>query len=509
MKHLSLTGLLLLSSIILLSQSLPSPSIRYASRYSSSSLFGLHGSLSFTGAISSASSDIINGYPAVCIDSAGGYFSFTSNVLSGKSKALFMIVYQPQAHNYLREIGLWSLSNGSGNRSLTSFYSVEGQRRIKYNYLPSAEVCVTTNYIHFKEIVPSNDAVASAVDTFYIGKCDSLLFSGKIAEFLLIDTAFTDVERHIWQSYLSLKYGAVIYHGDYVNSKGDTLWHYLKNQDFAQGVGGIGRDDLLSLRQNFSRIYGDSVKIALHNYIANERQIAQTPFSNGEYILWGHNDSPCELGYDVYSSGNDFYSFYQRQWKVQPHLQSGQTLDIKLNAINSPQNNIAALKLFVSEDAGFNPLWTRIYTPGIVENGNVTFSNILMPSSADGAFYFTFGYNTNDLNSQGFGYDFGQNSNGNTSNASQNPASSVFTEASYLPNPVTDNLYINYTLTRDATIWFSVHNNAGIPMCQTAAEQRNTGLNQSIIPMSHFMTGTYTVYIHVDDMTLMQTVIKK
>ena len=46
-------------------------------------------------------------------------------------------------------------------------------------------------------------------------------------------------------------------------------------------------------------------------------------------------------------------------------------------------------------------------------------------------------------------------------------AEAVFTEATMLPNPVISNLYINYKLTRNATVWFSVHNNAGVPVRQT------------------------------------------
>jgi hypothetical protein len=502
---------LLLLSDTFFCQSIPLPSVHYQSRFNSVSLFGGSGSVYFTGDSGLIFSDFINGYPAVRIEGSGGYFSFTSDLLSGKPRALFMIVYQPFTSDYQREVGLWSVLGSERLRSLTSFYSIEGARRLKYNYFPSSEVCITTNYVSFNESVPSASSLLSSVDTFYIGKCDSLLFRGRLAEFLVIDTSFTEVERQIWQSYLSLKYGATIYRGDYVNSVGDTLWHYSRHQDFSSGVGGIGRDDILFLRQNFSRIYGDSVTISLHSYINSEFQSRQTPFFDGEYIFWGHNGSSCEPGNDLYSLGHNFYNFYQRRWQIQPHLQSDRTVDIQINtgtgSLLSASGNLSGLKLFVSSDAGFNSLYTQIYNPSVINARRVTFSDIIIPHTGDGSFYFTFGYNTDDFSGSGFGFDGSQD--GVIHNTSHNPAVDVFTEASYLPNPVTDNLYVHYTLTRDATIWFSVHSNTGVPLSHTSAEHRITGFNQSVIPMSHLITGTYTVYIHVDDMVLMQTVIKK
>jgi len=88
-------------------------------------------------------------------------------------------------------------------------------------------------------------------------------------------------------------------------------------------------------------------------------------------------------------------------------------------------------------------------------------------------------------------------------------AAAVFTEADWQPNPVVENLFINYKLTRNATVWFSVHSNGSIPLCQTPPQNLQAGYNQTIIPMSHLITGTYTVYVHVDNMMIMQTIIKK
>lgn len=88
-------------------------------------------------------------------------------------------------------------------------------------------------------------------------------------------------------------------------------------------------------------------------------------------------------------------------------------------------------------------------------------------------------------------------------------AAAVFTEATLLPNPVTDKLYLNYKLTRPAQVWFSVHSNGGIPLCQTPVQNLPEGYNSTTIDMRTLITGTYTLYVHVDDMVLQRIVVKK
>jgi len=88
-------------------------------------------------------------------------------------------------------------------------------------------------------------------------------------------------------------------------------------------------------------------------------------------------------------------------------------------------------------------------------------------------------------------------------------AASVFTEAQLMPNPVVDNLVINYKLIRAAKVWFTVHNNTGIPLCQTSPQNLPEGYNSTNVPMSSLITGVYSLYVHVDDMTMRMNVVKK
>lgn len=86
---------------------------------------------------------------------------------------------------------------------------------------------------------------------------------------------------------------------------------------------------------------------------------------------------------------------------------------------------------------------------------------------------------------------------------------SVFTEAQLMPNPVVDYLNINFKLTRPAKVWFTVHNNIGIPLCQTTPENLDEGYHSTAIQMSNLITGVYSLYVHVDDMVMRLNVVKK
>ena len=87
-------------------------------------------------------------------------------------------------------------------------------------------------------------------------------------------------------------------------------------------------------------------------------------------------------------------------------------------------------------------------------------------------------------------------------------ANTVFTNASFLPNPVHDILRISYTLSREAQIYFSVHYSGGTCFHQSAPMLQTAGDHHETIDMTAFPTGNYVLYIHVDDTVLSQPIIK-
>lgn len=479
----------------------PQPLFHFKSNFSNTSLLSIDSVgeslfLEYHGDSATLTQGKINGYPAVKFDRAG-FFTFQTSDLINADNALFLIVYEPKIEEFELEHGLWKLQNIYRSHFLTSINVGDAQKNVRYKYFFDKGTNVTTNFFHFEK----NDSLQfSGTDTIFIGKVDSVFFDGKLAEFLIITEDISEVERHIWQSYLTLKYGVTMYKGNYLSASGDTLWHFLQNETYAFGVGGIGRDDSIGFCQNFSTIYGDSVKISLHNYIDNQQQTSQTPFQNGEYVFWGHNENGFEIGSAIFPIGDNFYNFFQRKWRVKPIVNNSYMLDFQ---INTPQNyNSQNLRLFVAKDENFTSFATQVYFPENIDNQRITFKNIEIPQTSDTVFYFTFGYGVNTLTDI-------NNADNQQDNTLQNPIYSVFTEADWQPNPVVENLYVWYRLTRSATVWFSVHSNGTIPLCQTPPQNLQAGENQTIIPMSMLPTGTYSVYVHVDDMAVMQTIIKR
>lgn len=90
-----------------------------------------------------------------------------------------------------------------------------------------------------------------------------------------------------------------------------------------------------------------------------------------------------------------------------------------------------------------------------------------------------------------------------------NDITKVFTEGRFMPNPVVDNLLVEYKLIRTAKVWFSLHTNLGVPLMQTTPANQTEGFYTQTINMSSLMTGTYSLYVHVDDMVMRQIIIKK
>jgi hypothetical protein len=463
--------------------------------------------LDWRGDLSLLSADKINGYPALNIanDSVSGYFLLSTDVLKNRQNALLLIAYQPYKDPFveynsrnLPEYGLWTLLKDDTTR-LTSIHYGTNKSNFRYQYQDYPGAIITSNLVSFKthiaNLLGDTLNIESSDDTLLLCYADSLFLRGKLAEYIIINEPLTDNFRQVWQSYLALKYGSTLFRGNYLNSAGDTLWYYVKNEDFSDGVGGICRDDGLLLNQNFSQISGDSLLVSLHD-VDIQSQTSQVRFQNGDYIFWGHDNGFPEISNAIFPVGIENFNLFSRIWEIRPYTNLPYLLDFQINTSNS-QN----LKLFVSSTPNFYTFETQIFEHQSIYNQKVKFSNLIFKDSVS---YFTFGYNVNDLNNQ----NYNSHSGDNQQNSSFSDIYSVFTEADWQPNPVRENLYISYKLTRSATVWFTVHSNGGIPLCQTSPQNLQSGYNQTIIPMSMLPTGTYSVYVHVDDMVLIQIIIK-
>lgn len=85
----------------------------------------------------------------------------------------------------------------------------------------------------------------------------------------------------------------------------------------------------------------------------------------------------------------------------------------------------------------------------------------------------------------------------------------VFTNASFLPNPVQDRLFIHYELTRNAYVGFALYTPLGVLIHQKGAQIQPVGYHEYSIPMMGQITGSYTLYIFVDDKVIQQVIVKQ
>ncbi|MBB3187858.1 hypothetical protein [Microbacter margulisiae] len=93
--------------------------------------------------------------------------------------------------------------------------------------------------------------------------------------------------------------------------------------------------------------------------------------------------------------------------------------------------------------------------------------------------------------------------------ATPNPIDAVFTRCRLLPNPVETELRIEYTLTRDATISFSIHDQMGIAQIVTRPKQETAGQYTEVVQMGGLHMGIYPLYVTVDNMVKQLQVMKK
>lgn len=86
---------------------------------------------------------------------------------------------------------------------------------------------------------------------------------------------------------------------------------------------------------------------------------------------------------------------------------------------------------------------------------------------------------------------------------------SIYTDASYLPNPVISQLIVSYRLTQSAEIGFSMFNSNGFLMYSTNNILQEAGCYSFQIDMSSYPTGGYVLYVNVNDLVLSTPILKQ
>lgn len=85
----------------------------------------------------------------------------------------------------------------------------------------------------------------------------------------------------------------------------------------------------------------------------------------------------------------------------------------------------------------------------------------------------------------------------------------IFTNCRMYPNPVESTLYIDYDLTQDATVSFSLHDAVGLTKVATQSVFRRAGHYTETLQMGGFIQGIYPLYVTVNGMVKTLNVVKK
>jgi len=85
----------------------------------------------------------------------------------------------------------------------------------------------------------------------------------------------------------------------------------------------------------------------------------------------------------------------------------------------------------------------------------------------------------------------------------------ILTNVRMAPNPVKDNLTVQYELVRRAQVQFALYNMSGVLLKRTPRKTLTEGFHTELISMGHLMVGAYVIHVYVDDLILSRVIIKR
>ncbi len=221
--------------------------------------------------------------------------------------------------------------------------------------------------------------------TYYIGGYYSgRPYSGYIAEVMAFDN---DPSDGAIESYLALKYGITLGNTssivNYISPSGTVIW--TGSSTYQNDIAGLGKESIYMLDQKVSSSvntsYGTSARVvmATDNDFTSSNQSARTSLSNGQYLIWGHNN----LGVNSLTTDGSF-DRVARIWKVEnTGVSSAVNFQIDLTGFPNPSE----LSLILDDDANLSNGGTTVISLAN-SSGNLFSTSISFPI---GTSYFTIG----------------------------------------------------------------------------------------------------------------------
>ncbi len=213
---------------------------------------------------------------------------------------------------------------------------------------------------------------------------------GDISEQIVFNSPLTDTQRLITESYLGIKYGLSIGNNsqsiNYLKANGGTVW--LATSAYRYDIAGIAResspfdlDQRISSSSNVTSSTGGNVTIATSNDFSSlNTSGSRPPLSNGQYLLWGHNNQSMNSWVNVNCSKR-----ISRYWRLQNTANVGLVyFQIKLSGF--PSSPTGTYTLFLDNDTDLSNGVQGTYS--LTSSGGFYTTSFNPPS---GVTYFTIG----------------------------------------------------------------------------------------------------------------------
>jgi|GEM_PF-2520111 len=228
----------------------------------------------------------LNYNPCFVMDGLGSPL-FTTYNFNDKPKLTMVAVYQ--LSDTTMERGIWTAHKGKNKPMSLSSRKMRGEMfKIKYcdtNIVKPVVNTMTSAWYKLK-----NDT--STQDTVFLGADDSLSFKGKVAECLVYNRFMSARDLQRVQTYLCLKYGVTLEGLDYMDSRKNILWDHTINENYSNGIFGIGYDTLFGLnqKQGSAGSMPDIVTISA-NSLAQNNAMNPTVIAQGDFVVLGNNNA--------------------------------------------------------------------------------------------------------------------------------------------------------------------------------------------------------------------------
>lgn len=320
------------------------------------------------------------------------------------SKATITVFTVYQSADTAMEQAVWHLSIDSvATAGLTTRRMITAMRPIVYSSATTVLPVINTMLQNWR--VRSHDTVPRSV---VLAGCDTLGFTGRLAEFILFDGVLPREQFVRIHTYLAVKYGITLHEMPYVNGNNDIVWDHRANSNWHHNVAAIARDTLLGLFQPQGSAMGGTAPLTIAaGTLTPEVDHSNTLLQHGNFLIWGDNNAALTATLPDTTAGAPAVVPFLlcRRWLMQhsgpnPHLIPTQIVFPGM----LPDSSVVLTMVTDTTGSGlFHPDSVVIYAPDSTDaEGNIYFNNIFWGSGhTDEVFTFqAFGQSTFYMSAQ-------------------------------------------------------------------------------------------------------------